>query len=212
VFTADEFAGGSNTILPTLTRHKIKASFFFTGRFLRNKKFKPMAISIKKQGHYIGPHSDQHLLYCDWKRRDSLLVTYDEFRSDLVRNIQAIESLGVKKSSVKYFLPPYEWYNDSIAAWTDDAGMQLINFTPGTSVTADYTWPALPNYKSSEVILKSIIDAKNNDKKGLNGFILLAHFGTDPRRTDKFYNRLDELLSLLERDGYSFVSLQELLN
>ena len=75
VFTADEFADGGKIILSTLQKQKIKASFFFTGRFYRNPKFQPLIRQAKQQGHYLGPHSDQHLLYCDWAKRDSLLIT-----------------------------------------------------------------------------------------------------------------------------------------
>jgi len=35
----------------------------------------------------LGPHSDQHLLYCDWDKRDSLLVTREDFRIDLQLNM-----------------------------------------------------------------------------------------------------------------------------
>ena len=41
VFTADEFGEGLPGIIKTLQHQHIKASFFFTGRFYRNKNFKP---------------------------------------------------------------------------------------------------------------------------------------------------------------------------
>ncbi|HEY5406039.1 MAG TPA: hypothetical protein VIJ92_03090 [Ginsengibacter sp.] len=45
----------------------------------------------------------------------------------------------------------------------------------------------------------------------LNGFILLVHIGTDPRRTDKFYNQLPQLINELKKRGYEFVKINELL-
>src|SRR5215204_5641381 len=128
VFTADEFGEGLPTILSTLKKQKIKGSFFFTGRFYRNDRFKKNIKQLNVDGHYLGPHSDQHLLYCDWKNRDSLLVTKQEFLIDLSNNIKAIEKFGIKRSAVNYFIPPYEWFNDSISLWTKEMGMQLINF------------------------------------------------------------------------------------
>jgi endoglucanase len=87
--------------------------------------------------------------------------------------------------------------------------LQLINFTPGTKSNADYTFPELSNYKSSGEIYNSIIEF---EKQGnLNGFILLLHIGTDPNRKDKFYNRLNELISILKQKGYSFKRIDELL-
>jgi len=31
-------------------------------------------LKVINSGHYVGPHSEQHLLYCDWEQRDSLKV------------------------------------------------------------------------------------------------------------------------------------------
>lgn len=50
---------------------------------------------------------------------------------------------------------------------------------------------------------------KPNTKTALNGFLLLVHFGVDPRRTDKFYDRLDDLIVELQRRGYEFVPITE---
>jgi endoglucanase len=211
VFTADEFVDGGKTILSTLQKQNVKASFFFTGRFYRNANNKNIITQLKQNGNYLGPHSDRHLLYCDWTKRDSLLLTKDEFSKDLRTNLKSIEKFGIKKAAIKYFIPPYEWYNDSIASWTKQMGIQLINYSPGTKSTADYTTPDMKNYRSSKEIYQSIID-KEKEPDGLNGFILLIHFGTDPKRTDKFYDRLDELLSALKQMGYSFKKVNEKLN
>lgn len=151
------------------------------------------------------------MLYCDWTNRDSLLVTKEQFKDDLEANLKEIEKFGVDRSSIKYFIPPFEWYNDSIAAWTNEMRMRLINYSPGTRSTTDYTYPELDNYRSSKEIYQSIIDKEKNDRNGLNGFILLLHIGTDPRRTDKFYDLLDKLLEVLKQKGYDFTSLEELL-
>ena len=211
VFTADEFGDGGKIILNTLQKQKVKASFFFTGRFYRNPLYKNVITQLKQQEHYLGPHSDQHLLYCDWTKRDSLLVTKEQFTKDLNACLHSIEKYGIKNSAIKYFIPPYEWYNDSIATWTKQMGIQLINYSPGTKSNADYTTPDMKNYRSSNEIYQSILDKEKQDTNGLNGFILLIHFGTDPGRTDKLYNRLGELLTVLKQKGYSFKTIGELL-
>src|SRR5690348_4220582 len=79
VFTGDEFADGGDFIASTLKQKNIKGSFFLTGNFYRN--FKPLVQHLQDDGHYLGSHSDKHLLYCDWEKRDSLLVTHQEFVS-----------------------------------------------------------------------------------------------------------------------------------
>lgn len=211
VFTGDEFGDGGNDIARTLARQKIKASFFLTGRFYRNRLFSTVIQQLKSGGHYLGAHSDQHLLYCDWGRRDSLLVTKKQFQSDLLQNYAEMKKFGIEKSKAKYFLPPYEWYNDTIAAWTKEMGLQLINFTPGTLSHADYTTPADKNYRSNDIIFKSITGYEQAKPAGLNGFILLVHIGADPKRAEKFYSRLVELLDYAKGKGYRFCTIPELL-
>jgi peptidoglycan/xylan/chitin deacetylase (PgdA/CDA1 family) len=164
---------------------------------------------LKRDGHYLGAHSDQHLLYCDWTKRDSLLVTKQQFARDLEANYAEMKKFGVSKSDARFFLPPYEWYNDTISAWTRELGLQLINFSPGTKSTADYTTPQMKNYRSGEEIYRSIIEYEESRK--LHGFILLVHIGTDPARTDKFYHRLPELLKFLQAKGYQFQTVNQLL-
>lgn len=211
VFTGDEFAEGGPTILATLKRNQVKASFFFTGRFYRNPSFKSLIKQLKKEGHYLGAHSDQHLLYCDWTRRDRLLVTRDEFEKDLNRNYEEMLKFGIKKKEARYFLPPFEWYNQRISDWTSGMGIRLINYTPGTRSHADYTTPDLKNYIDSETILRSIENYEAKNASGLNGFILLSHIGAGPARTDKFYDRLDELIEFLKGKEYELVRIDELL-
>lgn len=118
---------------------------------------------------------------------------------------------GIPKHAATFFLPPYEWYNDSIARWTREMDLQLINFTPGTRSHADYTTPLDKNYRSSEEIYRSIVQYEQSRPAGLNGFILLAHVGTDPKRIDKFYHRLPELISFLKSKGYQFQTVDKLL-
>lgn len=212
MFTGDEFADGGEVIRKTLKVNKVPGSFFLTGNFYANPEFRRLVLRLKRDGHYLGSHSDKHLLYADWVKRDSLLVSKDEFTRDLEDSYKKLDGLGIKKADAVYFLPPYEWYNSEIAKWTAGMGLRLINFSPGTRSTADYTYPEMGNsYRSSDEIYRSVMKKESDDPDGLNGFILLVHIGTDPRRTDKFYNRLDEMLNELKSRGYSFVSLKDLL-
>ena len=211
VFTGHEFAEGGNRILQTLKHQNIKASFFFTGDFYRNKKFQSLIQQLKKDGHYLGAHSDKHLLYADWNKRDSLLVTKQQFKKDLLQNYAEMKRFGINQTNATFFLPPYEWHNESIAAWTKELNLQLINYSPGTRSAADYTWPELKNYQSSEAIYQSIFNYEQSKPAGLNGFLLLLHIGTDPQRKDKFYDRLPQLIQQLKAKGYQLKRIDELL-
>ena len=194
-----------------MNKEKIKASFFLTGRFYKKPAFKKIVQQLKSQGNYLGPHSNQHLLYCDWNNRDSLLVAREDFTNDLLTNLDIMHGQGINTLHVKYFLPPYEWYNDSIAKWTEDLGLQLINYSPGTVSAADYTTPVDKNYRTSDVIYNSIVKYEQSHPAGLNGFILLMHIGTDSKRTDKLYYQLPQLCRYLRQKGYRFKTIDGLL-
>lgn len=211
VFTGDQFADGGEIITNVLDSSKVKASFFLTGNFYKTPSFSSLIKKLKKDDHYLGAHSDKHLLYADWTKRDSLLVTRKQFVTDLKKNYKRMKSFQIMDGDAEYFLPPFEWYNDSIAKWTNELGLRLVNFTPGTRSAADYTYPGMSGYRSSEEIYNSIMEYEKKDPHGLNGFILLTHIGTDERRRDKFYNRLAELIHELKNKGYSFVKIDQLL-
>lgn len=204
VFTGHEFSDGGEIIHATLKRHRITASFFFTGDFYRNSKNRTLITALKEYGHYLGAHSDKHLLYCAWENRDSLLVDKPTFTRDILDNYTAMRAFGISKEDAKYFMPPYEWYNRTIAVWTDELGLQIVNFSPGTSSNADYTIPRMSNYVSSDSIYTRILRYESTHPLRLNGFLLLSHIGTDPERTDKFYLKLDALIGELKLRGYTF--------
>jgi peptidoglycan/xylan/chitin deacetylase (PgdA/CDA1 family) len=211
VFTGGSFGDGGGHIRRVLAEEGVKAGFFFTGDFYRTPEFAGVIRGLAEDGHYLGPHSDRHLLYCDWDDREKTLVGRDEFRADLEANFREMERFGVARERGHLFIPPYEWYNREIAAWSGELGLRLFNFTPGTSSNADYTTPSRPEYLSSRAIYDRILAYEREDPHGLNGFILLVHIGTDPERTDKFYLRLGDLIGELKAKGYELVRIDELL-
>lgn len=212
IFTGGSFADGGPAIRETLRRTGVRAGFFFTGDFYRAPEFADLIRGLAADGHYLGPHSDKHLLYCPWEDREKTLVGRDEFRADLEANFREMERFGVRRQPGHLFIPPYEWYNRDIAAWTREMDLRLFNFTPGTSSNADYTTPSMPEYLDTRTIYDRILAYEEKDPRGLNGFILLIHIGTDPERTDKLYARLGDLLAELKKRGYAFARIDELLS
>ena len=208
VFTGHAYADGGERIRQILKKHQAPAHFFFTGDFYRDPTCKKLIKSLKRDGHFLGAHSDKHLLYASWEDRDSLLVSRETFIQDLAANYREMERFGIQRKAAGLFLPPYEWYNEKISEWTRDLGLTLINFSQGTGSNADYTTPDLgPRYRDSATIYDQILNYESSSESGLNGFILLLHVGTNPDRTDKFYELLDPLLVELEHRGYKFTLL-----
>lgn len=209
IFTGHEYAEGSDQILQILKNQNSTASFFLTGDFYRNPEFKDFIEKAHEVGHYLGAHSDKHLLYNDWSENKKLLVSENEFKQDLLNNYDEMEKFGIEKSDAPYFLPPYEWNDATITQWANQLKITLINFTPGTFSPADYTTPDMGNYKTTEEIVQSVLQLET--AKGMEGFLLLSHLGSDTKRTDKFFNSLENLIITLKERGYEFVSIDEVL-
>lgn len=205
VFTAADKADGADRIISTLRKYNIKGGFFFTGEFF--EMYPDVVRRLVAEGHYVGSHSYGHLLYAPWGKRDSLLVTRQEFEEDMFKSYKVLRELGI--TDAPYFIPPYEHYNATISSWARQLGLQVINYTPGTLTNGDYTTPGMSRYFSSKEILGKIREYERTDPDGLNGHIMLIHFGTDPSRTDKFYDKLPGLIRELRRKGYSFTPLKD---
>lgn len=197
LFSAHEYDEGFDHILNVLQAHEVPASFFLTGDFVREHQ--ELVRRIHGNGHYIGAHSDKHLLYVDWVQRDSLLVSETAIKKDIQDNLYALNQLQIYPD---VFLPSFEWYNKAVVRLVDEVGQSTINFSRGTRSNADYTTPEMPNYISSDRILQSIYTYE--EENGMNGFHLLIHPGTSPDRMDKFYYHLNSLLIEMKKRGYSF--------
>lgn len=210
IFTGDEFGESAGPILDELKARGVKGSFFVTGNFLRDPKLKPAVARMVAEGHYVGPHSDSHPLYCDWEAREKSLVTEGFFTADLKKNLALLEAAGALKPGERaYFVPPYEWYNREQVAWSNKAGVTLVNFTPGSGSNRDYMREDHTKFVSSRQIREGVLAYEREDPHGLNGFLLLLHLGSG--RKDPFHTEFGALCDELSERGYEFVRVDELL-
>jgi peptidoglycan/xylan/chitin deacetylase (PgdA/CDA1 family) len=210
VFTGDTYGNSAHPILDTLKAHHVAAGFFLTGNFVRNQAYRPALERMRADGHYIGPHSDSHALYCDWSDRDKSLVNEKFFDADLNANVAALRRLGtLQLGEPVLFIPPYEWYNREQSTWCRKLGVTLINFTPGSGSNRDYAPEGDPVFATSEKIRDDVLAYEQRDPHGLNGFILLLHVGS--QRKDPFHTQLGPLCDELKERGYEFVRIDKLL-
>lgn len=210
MFTGHDLSEGAPFILSKLKKVGVKASFFLTGDYLRNPQYSEYIKRMIKDKHYIGPHSDKHLLYMPWSKRDSLLVSEEEFKTDLIANMQALSTFKAVSNKEPFYIPSYEWYNKQIVDWGLKLGLKAVNYTPGLRTAADYTYPEMGSrYVSTEEIesLLWLFEERNT----LNGSIILIHMGTDPRRKDKLYKQLPQLIKKIQAQGYAIVDIPTLL-
>lgn len=211
IFTGGDFGEGTASILDALGQRGVKASFFVTGDYLRNPDHRPCLRRIVADGHYLGPHSDSHPLYCAWEDRAHTLITEEAFRADIERNLADLAAFGPSRSQMRFFIPPYEWYNEQIVQWAARLGLVLFNFTPGSRSNADWAPDNHPSYLPSEKIYESILTYEATQPDGLNGFLMLLHLGSGPGRTDKMHPRVGPLVDELRRRGYEFVRIDDML-
>jgi endoglucanase len=210
VFTGDAYANSAEPILDTLTERGIPAGFFLTGNFTRNPAFRPAIDRLLAAGHYLGPHSDSHPLYCEWGNRDKSLISETEFEDDVNANLAALRSLGaLRPGEPVLFIPPYEWYNRDQSKWCDEMGVTLINFTPGSGSNRDYAPEGDRTFVPSTKLRDDILAYEQKDPHGLNGFVLLLHIGA--QRQDLFHTQLGSLCDELTNRGYKFVRIVKLL-
>ena len=210
IFTGGDFGEGTGHVLDTLGENKIKGSFFLTGDYLRKPEHQDYLKRIVADGHYLGPHSDKHALYCPWEDRGKTLVSEDFFKKDLQKNIDDLRGYGaLPQGKLVYFIPPYEWYNADQSKWAKEMGVLLFNFTPGSGSNRDWAPEDHKSFVPSRQIIDDILAYEKKDPHGLNGFLLLLHVGS--QRKDKTFLLLGELVKELKARGYTFARVDELL-
>ena len=99
VFTADEYVDGAETVLESLAKYNVPAAFFLTGRSLDAANMRDWVRRAVAAGHYVGPHSDGHLLYSPWEDREKSLISQQRFQADLHRNLAELSELGAVENA-----------------------------------------------------------------------------------------------------------------
>lgn len=221
IFTGGDFGEGTAAILDSLKAADVKAGLFVTGGFLKDPQRRALIERAVREGHYVGPHSDQHLLYAPWDDRARSLVTEAEFRSDLQVNIGDLKSLGALRSQPMYFIPPYEWFNADQVRWAAAMGVTMFNYTPGAGLQRDYLPEGEKGFVASAELLKQLLARESKSPDGLNGYIMLMHLGAGlpsdrktavpTMRQDKMFRLLPALIRELRARGYEFVRIDEML-
>jgi peptidoglycan/xylan/chitin deacetylase (PgdA/CDA1 family) len=214
IFTGGDHGEGTPSILDALAARRLKASFFVTGDFLRKPDFAQHLRRAVADGHYVGPHSDKHLLYAPWEDRSRTLVTRDAFRADLQKNIDDLRALGALRgdddaAAPVYFIPPFEWYNADQVRWSREMNVVLFNFTPGSGSNRDFAPEGHKAFVLSPKLVDDILAYEQKDPHGLNGFLLLLHLGS--QRQDKVHPQIPRLLDELTKRGYQFVRVDRVL-
>lgn len=174
--------GNTPAILKALKKHKVKATFFVVGHFLKENN--NLVKQIVKEGHTIGNHTYNHpnIIGMSQKKFENELMQVE----DLYKEITGQEM-------TKYYRPPQGKYSVENLQMAQSKGYKTFFWS---LAYVDWDTAAQPTKEQAFEKLLSRVHP---------GAIVLLH------NTSKTNGEiLDEVLSKWERMGYSFGTLGDL--
>ena len=168
-------------ILSILQKHNAPATFFVTGEWAKKN---PDAIrAIDKAGHEIGNHGNTH------KHMPQLS------KEEMAAEIQGChnEVYSITGKDMTLFRAPYSDWNEDVVYVAHAMGYSAINQSVDSLDWKDY---------GVDAIIRTVCEHKNLE----NGSIILLHNGS-------LYTKdaLDQMLTNIEQQGYSFTPLSSLI-
>lgn len=145
------------------------------------EKYPEVVKKLKDAGHEIGGHSYDHTYYTQ--------LTPEEMLADMEKCDQAIEKAAGSRSDL--FRVPAGDYNDSVINTVTGSGRQCIQWDADSLDYRDLT----PAEMEERIV-----------SKAGSGSILLFHVGTKNTAS-----ALSPILTRLEKEGYSFCPVGELI-
>ncbi len=171
-------------ILDILKQKNVKATFFVIGNQVR--KYPDMLRRINAEGHVIGDHTFDHV---DLTKLDARQV--DQEIETCASIIQ--ENIGKTPRLVR---PPFGFHNAAVDTVVYSKGRIIVLWSLDTE---DWTGSDAATVKARVL------------PKMQNGFIVLQHDGDNPKLGGSL-QALPEIIDGLKAQGYTFVTIPELLD
>lgn len=184
--TFDDGSDGTNInkILDILATHKVKATFFLTGSGAA--KHPAWIKNISNQGHALGNHSYSH--------PDFTKMTASQMKSELDRTETTIKNI-TGKTTKPLFRAPFGAVNSAVLSGVGAAGYtHTIQWNIDT-----VDWKGVSSTAITDKVVNNIVP----------GSIILMHTGAGASGTP---GALPSMITKLKAKGYSFVTVQQLLN
>lgn len=189
-FDAGASDAGVRSILDTLARYDVDATFFVTGAFARSY---PQAVqAMVAGGHPVGNHSDTH--------PDFTTLTNAQIMAELTAADGAVAA-AVGRATVPLFRFPFGARTPADIAVVNDAGYVAFRWTVDS-----LGWQGTSGGRSVPFVRDRVLAAATP------GEIVLMHVGAHP--TDGSTLDADALPSIIEglrARGYEFVNLSSLV-
>jgi peptidoglycan/xylan/chitin deacetylase (PgdA/CDA1 family) len=189
-FDAGASNAGAASILNTLARYDVDATFFVTGAFGRT--YPETIRAMVAAGHPVGNHSDTH--------PDFTTLTNDQIRAELTRADSAIKA-PTGRGTVPLFRFPFGARTPLDIDVVNNAGYVAFRWTVDS-----LGWQGTSGGRSVESVRDRVLAAATP------GEIVLLHVGAHP--TDRSTLDADALPAIIEglrARGYEFVTLSSLV-
>lgn len=212
-----------------------------SGSFFLSSNLKFIKSMAKSENVEFGNHTWSHYNYVrsihetSFKKRRVLeylskdVLTLEKMAEELFRVELKFEDLTNKKLK-KFYRLPYGAVNSLILNSHASIGYENHIMWSKNSVGSldlpDYIYKQFltrynekrkpqvvknPLYKTGRETLDFLYKWENRDKNGMNGAIILMHLGS-PRKFDKLIDILPEFIETMQKKGYQFVTVSEVLN
>ncbi len=180
-FDAAWGADDTDSLLATLKKHNVKATFFLVGDWVR--KYPDEVKRIAEAGHDIGNHSNKHPHMNSMSR--------EQIKEDVMgAHASTKELLGI---DMNLFRPPYGEYNNTVMEAIKECGYYIIQWDVDSLDWKEYG-------------LQNLIDTVVKHKNLGNGSIVLMH-----NNAKYTADALESIILGLKEQGYELVPLSELI-
>lgn len=170
-----------DSMMETLDKHNVKATFFMTGGFVSDNP--EYVKTLVEKGHELGNHSEHHY--------DMATITAGEMKTEIMDVHKKVKELTGK--DMKVFRPPYGSYNNELIDTVYGCDYYPIQWDVDSLDWKNYG-------------MQNIIDTVCNHKRLDCGSIILCHLGA--KYTSQ---ALDEMLTKLQDMGYEIVPVSKLI-
>lgn len=189
-FDAGGDAGGVDSILRTLRKEGVPATFFLTGRWAR--QFPADVARIASRGYVLGNHTDTH---------PSVTGLSDaQLRAQLRRTNKAVRA-AAGRGTRPWFRFPYGAHTPRDIRRVNDLGYACIQWTVDTA-----GWMGTSEGQSVAGVISRVTAALRP------GAIVLMHVGANPNDGSTLdADALPTLIATLRSRGYEFTTLDALL-
>lgn len=180
-FDAAWGADDTDSLLDTLEKHNVKATFFLVGDWVR--KYPDEVKRIAEAGHDVGNHSNKH------PHMNSM--SKEQIKADIMEAHNSTkELLGI---DMNLFRPPFGEYNNTVIETLQECGYYVIQWDVDSLDWKEY---------GRDNLVNTVLNHKNLG----GGSIVLMHNNAKYTK-----DALEQIIVGLKKQGYELVPISELI-